>query len=74
MSSEISVTATLSIKTCYCGTVFAVPNWIGSDYVCPTCAYRDRNNKNEQEDKLLDEISTLKRANRALRGYIRRKD
>ena len=67
----IAVTATLSIKTCSCGSVFAIPNWV-SAYRCPMCAQRKWERQNIENEELKAEIRRLTRANAALRGFMKK--
>lgn len=67
--TELNVTLSLSIKTCRCGTVYAIPNWVSS-YDCPTCAERSRMAVQDDLDASYIENIRLGHVIASLKGVI----
>ena len=69
MSSEIKIEVSLDLKTCNCGTVYAVPDWLSPyRYRCPLCSLITINEKESKNSELQKEIKHLKRVIIGLRG------
>lgn len=71
--NEVSCTVSLALKTCMCGTVYAVPHWVTS-HVCPTCGSRRRLEMQDKIDELYDEIYHLNRVIAGQKGAINKKN
>jgi hypothetical protein len=69
MSENINITVGLSIKVCYCGTVYAVPSWM-TRYDCPTCASRRLAEKENELRAARNEERRLSLRIFALQGVI----
>jgi hypothetical protein len=70
--SELNITIALSIKTCSCGTVYAVPNWV-QIHSCPMCMDRRIYSLTNEKGSLYKEIDHLKCVNAGLRGALKRR-
>ena len=66
---DISVSVTMAIKTCSCGTLYAVPNWVPSS-VCPMCAHRTIKALNEDLQSQNEAQAGLERSISALKGAL----
>lgn len=69
----VNVEITLTLHTCSCGVVYALPHWITSAYQCPMCATQRHQRLEERFDELYKEKSHLERVVRSLRGALTRK-
>ena len=65
----MNITVDLSLKTCSCGTVFGVPNWVTS-WRCPMCAHRKMETLCEENERLMTVITERDRSISALKGAI----
>ena len=72
MSFDVNITVTLTIKTCSCGTLYAVPDWVVA-YRCPMCSQRKYEAQRVENENREEEIKRLGRANAALRGVIKKR-
>lgn len=61
----MSISIETVAKTCNCGMVYTVPNWMSHRVECPACAWRDQDKLRQRRDELI-------RSNRSLRGVIKR--
>lgn len=71
--SDVNVTVSLTVKTCPCGTVYAIPCWLNGGYQCPTCAYRIYDKLQSRFDGVYMEKCRLERVERGLRGAMKQK-
>lgn len=70
---SLDVTVPLIIKTCDCGTVYAVPNWVPFFKIeCPLCAKLQRLTIEKERDGYYEKTLYLKRVIAGLRGARRR--
>jgi hypothetical protein len=67
---SINIEVTMEVRTCLCGTCYALPHWIQS-YQCPTCAGQKYRALQERFDELYLERNRLKRVVRGLRGAMK---
>lgn len=72
MGEVVSISVNLQLKTCSCGTVFAVPSW-AVRYDCPLCGGRERQRLRDHASELDDRIGAMTRTISALRGAATRK-
>ena len=66
MSIEITTTA----KTCHCGMIYTVPNWMENNTSCPACSHRIIQDKERLIEDLENAIGKLYRRIAALQGVI----
>lgn len=67
------VTVSLTVKTCKCGSVYAVPHWIGDyDHTCPMCAKKQIREANERTQEAYDDGMRKGHQIASLRGVITR--
>lgn len=72
--SDITVNVNLIIKTCECGLVYAVPNWIPSyNFRCPTCTGRQHSELRKERDNALFENERLNHVINGLRGALKKR-
>lgn len=62
----------LTIKTCPCGSMYAVPHWVTA-YQCPMCAYRKWESLEKRYEVGEDRITHLERVIIGLRGAIKQR-
>lgn len=60
----------LTVKTCLCGGVYAVPLWMVNNVSCPMCGHRERLRLLELIGEKSDRIIHLTRVNTSLRGAL----
>jgi len=70
--SNVDITVSLSVQTCLCGSLYAIPHWVTSSR-CPMCFQRKWEAQNVENKKAEEEIRRLGKVNAALRGIIRKK-
>ncbi len=69
----IAITVNLVIKTCCCGTVYAIPDWLGNyDYKCPVCSMRAQSIIKSEKHDLQAEVGHLKHVIAGLKGARRK--
>ena len=69
----IDITVTLSLKTCGCGSTYAVPHWLTeSAYECPMCAARKYFALESRKNEYWHENEHLKRVIAGMKG-VRKK-
>jgi len=59
-SNESKVSIDMSIKTCICGCVYMVPNWMVNHTTCPACAQQRINEFVSERNIWIRRISALK--------------
>lgn len=70
--SEINITVSMNIKTCLCGGIFSIPNWVTS-YDCPMCAERKIQQILKERDQAYQRQDHLQKIINGLRGALKRK-
>lgn len=71
MSEQLSITSTLTVKTCTCGLIYAVPSWLEWQE-CPGCAARRIRELKEYRQDKLEENQHKDRVIASLRGALTR--
>ena len=72
MANIITINVDLSVKTCSCGSVYAVPYWLTS-YACPMCSERKTQTIRNEKEGLRFENARLDRVIIGLRGALTKK-
>ncbi len=73
MGSEITINVILDIKTCHCGAVYAISNWLETyDYKCPVCSMRIQSTMESEKADLQIEIDHLKRVIAGMKGAMKK--
>jgi len=72
MANIITINVDLSVKTCSCGSVYAVPYWLTS-YACPMCSERKTQTIRDEKSELQLKNARLKRVIIGLRGALTKK-
>lgn len=72
--SEISVSISLDIRTCYAGHIYAVPIWVVTqNYQCPMCAAKRHEELIKELDERGEDQQRLANVIAGLRGALKRK-
>jgi hypothetical protein len=69
--ADTTLIITMANKTCQCGAVYCIPNWVTS-FRCPICSLREMLRLEEVVSRRWDEIKHLEKVNSGLRGTITR--
>lgn len=73
--ADLTVSLTLSTRTCNCGMIYALPSWVNS--YCPGCAQRRHDSEmrtvRAQRDVAQRSAATYKGQNTRLRNLLNRK-
>ena len=72
MANTITINVDLSVTTCSCGSVYAVPYWLTS-YDCPMCSERKIQTICNERDELQFENARLGKVIIGLRGALTKK-
>ena len=74
MANDINVEIILSLYTCECGLVYAVPNWMPSySFQCPACAKRKYLELESKYNQAIENEYHLQKVINGLRGALNRK-
>ena len=68
----MAITVETTIKTCYCGMIYTVPNWMTHNVSCPACSYRKIEKKNAYIYELEKRASSLKGVITRMRNRIKK--
>jgi hypothetical protein len=66
---SIDINISLEVKTCCCGTIFAVPHWV-QHWRCPLCAQRRLDAMAGEIEELSERVLERDRSISALKGAI----
>lgn len=69
---SINIEVTLTVKTCPCGAIYALPYWI-ERYRCPMCADQTYRLLQDRFDEIYKNNTRLRRVVIGLRGALKRK-
>ena len=70
--AEFNIEVGLTVKTCFCGTVYAVPRWVDKNE-CPMCAFRKYENLSSLYRERGIKIDHLEHVISGLKGSKKRK-
>lgn len=70
---NIVIEVLLTERTCSCGTVYALPHWVVSNYQCPMCASRQVRKLLLVQEGLVEATTRLERVVRGLRGALKQR-
>lgn len=67
--TTVKVEATLTVYTCGCGMVYAIPSWL-LHHQCPACAERRIQEQLQENAGITEQTIALENTIRSLRGAL----